>query len=53
MLSDFGEDYSHVPLMCDSTSALSVAKNPVLHCDNPILDNFVLSPKPLYLVIKR
>jgi hypothetical protein len=29
-LSDFGE-CSHVPLMCDSTSAISVAKNPVLH----------------------
>jgi hypothetical protein len=22
-------------------------------CDNPIRDNFVLSPKPLHLVIKR
>jgi hypothetical protein len=30
-LSDFGEVCSHVPLMCDSTSAISVAKNPVLH----------------------
>jgi hypothetical protein len=30
-LSDFGEECSHVPLMCDSTSAISVAKNPVLH----------------------
>jgi hypothetical protein len=30
-LSDFGEECSHVPLMCDSTSAISVAENPVLH----------------------
>jgi hypothetical protein len=30
-LSDFGEECSHVPLMCDSTSAISVAKNPVVH----------------------
>jgi hypothetical protein len=30
-MSDFGEEYTHVPLQCDSTSAMSVAKNPVLH----------------------
>jgi hypothetical protein len=30
-LSDFGEECSHVPLMCDITSAISVDKNPVLH----------------------
>jgi hypothetical protein len=30
-LSDFGDKCSHVPLKCDSTSAISVAKNPVLH----------------------
>jgi hypothetical protein len=30
-LSDFSEECSHVPLMCDSTSAISVAKYPVLH----------------------
>jgi hypothetical protein len=30
-LSDFGEECSYVPLMCDSTRAISVAKNPVLH----------------------
>jgi hypothetical protein len=30
-LSDFGEECFHVPLMCDSTSAISIAKNPVLH----------------------
>jgi hypothetical protein len=27
----FGEEYTHVPLQCDNTSAISVAKNPVLH----------------------
>jgi hypothetical protein len=31
MLSDFGEECFHVPLMCYSKSAISVAKNPVLH----------------------
>jgi hypothetical protein len=30
-MSDFGEEYTHVPLQRDSTSAISVAKNPVLH----------------------
>jgi hypothetical protein len=30
-MSDFIEEYTHVPLQCDSTSAISVAKNPVLH----------------------
>jgi hypothetical protein len=30
-MSDFGEEYTHVPLQCDSTSAIGVAKNPVLH----------------------
>jgi hypothetical protein len=30
-MSDFGEEYNHVPLQCDSTSAISVTKNPVLH----------------------
>jgi hypothetical protein len=29
-MSDFGE-YTHVPLQCDSISAISVARNPVLH----------------------
>ena len=29
-LSDFGEECSHVPLLCDSTSAISVVKNLVL-----------------------
>jgi hypothetical protein len=31
-MSDFGEEYTHVPLQCDSTSGISVAKNPMLHC---------------------
>jgi hypothetical protein len=26
-MSDFGEEYTHVPLQCDSISAISVAKN--------------------------
>jgi hypothetical protein len=30
-MSDFGQEYTHVPLQCDSTSAMSVAKNTVLH----------------------
>jgi hypothetical protein len=30
-MSDFGEEYTHVPLQCDSTIATSVAKNLVLH----------------------
>jgi hypothetical protein len=30
-MSDFGEEYTSVPLLCDSTSAISVAKNLVLH----------------------
>jgi hypothetical protein len=30
-MSDFGEEYTHVPLQRDSTSAISVANNPVLH----------------------
>jgi hypothetical protein len=30
-LRDFGLDFHHVPLLYDSTSAISVAKNPVLH----------------------
>jgi hypothetical protein len=30
-MSDFGEEHTHVPVHCDSTSAISVAKNPVLH----------------------
>jgi hypothetical protein len=30
-MSDFGEEYTHVPLHCDSTSAISIGKNLVLH----------------------
>jgi hypothetical protein len=30
-MSDFGEEYTHVPLQCDNTSTISVAKNLVLH----------------------
>jgi hypothetical protein len=30
-MSDFSEEYTHVPLQYDRTSAISVAKNPVLH----------------------
>ena len=30
-LNDFGEECSHVSLLCDSTSAISVVKNPVLN----------------------
>jgi hypothetical protein len=30
-MSDFGEEYTHVPLQCDSTSTISIAKNPILH----------------------
>jgi hypothetical protein len=30
-MSDIGEEHTHVPLQCDSTSAISVPKNPVLH----------------------
>jgi hypothetical protein len=31
-MSDFAE-YTQVPLLCDSTSAISIAKNPVLHSE--------------------
>jgi hypothetical protein len=30
-MSDFGEEYTDAPLLCDSTSVICVAKNPVLH----------------------
>jgi hypothetical protein len=30
-MSDFGEEYTHVPLQCDSTSAISFVKNTVLY----------------------
>jgi hypothetical protein len=37
-MSDFGEVYTHVPLQCDSTSAISFAKNPVLHSKTKHID---------------
>ena len=30
-LADFGLTYSHVPIKCDNTSAISIAKNLVQH----------------------
>jgi hypothetical protein len=30
-MRDFGVRFERVPLMCNNTSAISVAKNPVLH----------------------
>jgi hypothetical protein len=30
-MSDFNEEYSHVPLQCDNTSVISVSKKLVLH----------------------
>jgi hypothetical protein len=30
-MSDFVEEYTHVPLQCDSTTAISATKNPMLH----------------------
>jgi hypothetical protein len=30
-MRDFGVIYERVPLMCDNTSAISLAKNPVFH----------------------
>jgi hypothetical protein len=30
-MTDFGVSFERVPLMCDNTSAISVAKNPILH----------------------
>jgi hypothetical protein len=29
-MSDFGEEYTHVPFQCDNTSAINVAKNIIL-----------------------
>jgi hypothetical protein len=37
-LHDFGLEFSHVPLLCDSTSAISVAKNLVLHSKTKRID---------------
>jgi hypothetical protein len=30
-MRDFGVSFERVPLMCDNTSAIAVAKNPVFH----------------------
>jgi hypothetical protein len=30
-MRDFGVRFERVPLMCDTTSAISVAKNPIFH----------------------
>jgi hypothetical protein len=30
-MRDFGVIFERVPLMCDNTSAISIAKNPVFH----------------------
>jgi hypothetical protein len=37
-LRDFGLDFHHVPLFFDSMSAISVAKNPVLHSRTKHID---------------
>jgi hypothetical protein len=37
-LRDFGLDFPHVPPLCDSTSAISVAKNPMLHSRTKHID---------------
>ncbi|WVZ76692.1 hypothetical protein U9M48_024645 [Paspalum notatum var. saurae] len=37
-LSDFGLKFGKIPLLVDSTSAISVAKNPVLHSRTKHID---------------
>ena len=37
-LKDFGLELTKVPLLCDSTSAISVAKNHVLHSKTKHID---------------
>ncbi|WVZ80429.1 hypothetical protein U9M48_027902 [Paspalum notatum var. saurae] len=37
-LSDFGLRFEKIPLLVDSTSAISVAKNPVLHSRTKLID---------------
>ena len=37
-LRDFGLTFTRVPLLCDSTSVISVAKNPVLHSKTKHID---------------
>jgi hypothetical protein len=41
------------PLTIDDSNFKVEEVDQVDRCDNPIRDNFVLSPKPLLLVIKR
>jgi hypothetical protein len=44
-LKDVGFVLQHVPLLCDSTSAISVAKNPVLHYKTKHID--VVTPQSI------
>jgi hypothetical protein len=37
-LRDFGLNFARVPLLCDSTSAISIVKNPVLHSKTKHID---------------
>ncbi|WVZ70363.1 hypothetical protein U9M48_019037 [Paspalum notatum var. saurae] len=37
-LSDFGLRFGKIPLLVDSTSAISVAKNPILHSRTKHID---------------
>ena len=37
-LRDFDLDFHHVPLLCDSTSAISVAENPMMHSRTKHID---------------
>jgi hypothetical protein len=37
-LWDFGLEFYHVPLLCDSTSAISVARNPMFHSKTKHID---------------
>ena len=37
-LRDFGLNFQKVPLLCDNTSAISIAKNPVLHSKTKHID---------------
>jgi hypothetical protein len=37
-LRDFGLEFCHVPLLCDSTSTISIAKNPMLHSKTKHID---------------
>jgi hypothetical protein len=37
-LRDFGLEFRHVPLLCDNTSAISVAKSLVLHSKTKHID---------------